>query len=538
MAVYKLRKRRDPPNEMPSQKPTRVRYGVLTFLSLACSSAYLTRHCMAVANTTIQHELNFTTEQMGWILSIFMFGYLWFQIPGGWLGTRLGARVALPSLSVLWSLLTACITLVSSYLPMLILRAAFGSAQAGLVPNAALVISHWIPLARRGISGALMVASMSMGSILTMGLTAVLLEQWDWRTVFLLYSLVGVIWAALFFTWFRNQPKEHPRVNQAEQDLILAPVSSEAGGSVADNSKSDALFTRLLRSRNMWAICGQQFFSAAGFGFFLTWFPAFLEKAYGVTRFRSGLMAMSPLLAAVIGYLAAGMIIDFLLARTGNKRISRSAVGGIGVLLCGLLLLASTWERLSRTTGGHGGHGRLPLFSLRPRLLGGGDRCCRSTYSRRHGHHEHGRGAWSVSEPCRSGISDRSHRTNRRRLESGRLPLRGHFLCQRTLLAGDRSAETSHGGLVNGQWSMVNGQWSPAVIRHPKLGTWNLELGTRSVSSGKHSNTVDLDHDARERRGNRGAGRMGSAEVALIDFVKLLKETGVGKIDIHLDDVV
>ena len=344
MAVYKLRKRRDPPDEMPSQKPTRVRYGVLAFLSLACSSAYLTRHCMAVANTTIQHELNFTTEQMGWILSIFMFGYLWFQIPGGWLGTRLGARVALPSLSVLWSLLTACITLVSSYLPMLILRAAFGSAQAGLVPNAALVISHWIPLARRGISGALMVASMSMGSILTMGLTAVLLEQWDWRTVFLLYSLVGVIWAALFFTWFRNQPKEHPRVNQAEQDLILAPVSSEAGGSVADNSKSDALFTRLLRSRNMWAICGQQFFSAAGFGFFLTWFPAFLEKAYGVTRFRSGLMAMSPLLAAVIGYLAAGMIIDFLLARTGNKRISRSAVGGIGVLLCGLLLLASTWS--------------------------------------------------------------------------------------------------------------------------------------------------------------------------------------------------
>ena len=334
-------------------RPTIVRYGVLAFLSLGCSSAYLTRHCMSVANTTIQRELQFTTEQMGWILSVFMLGYLLFQVPGGWLGTRRGARVALPFLSMLWSLLTIGITFVSSYLAMLVLRTAFGGAQAGLVPNAALVIRNWIPLARRGISGALMVMSMSVGAIVTMGLTAKLLEHYHWRTVFQFYSLVGIVWAVAFFIYFRNMPNQHPRVNQAERDLILASEASEAITTPADvpsaRSVGDlprrprTLPAQMIRSGNMWAICGQQFFTAAAFALFLTWFPAFLEKGYGITREQAGLMAMSPLLAAVIGFLCSGIMVDFLLTRTGSKRISRSVVGGVGMALCGLFMLTSTW---------------------------------------------------------------------------------------------------------------------------------------------------------------------------------------------------
>ena len=339
---------------VPEQKPTRVRYGVLAFLSLGCSSAYLTRHCISVANTTIQRELHFTTEQMGWILSMFMLGYLVCQVPGGWLGTRWGVRTALPFLSVVWSLLTAAITLVSSYLPMVVLRVAFGGAQAGLVPNAALAVNHWIPLARRGIAGALMVMSMSVGAIVTMGLTAKLLEYSDWRTVFRLYSLVGVVWAVLFFLYFRNRPNEHPRVNQAERNLLLAPGSSQedtvardippsAAQAKASAGRSSGMWALMIRSRNMWLICGQQFLSAAAYSLFLTWFPALLEKGYGLTRENAGLMAMSPLIAAVIGYLAGGLVLDVLLARTGNKRVSRSLVGCGGMMLCGLFMLASTW---------------------------------------------------------------------------------------------------------------------------------------------------------------------------------------------------
>ena len=148
-------------------RPSGVRHGVLGLLALAAASAYLTRHCIAVANTTIQIELQFTTEQMGWILSAFMVGYLAFQVPGGWLGTRLGPRWALPLISLLWSLFNLWSARVYSYLPMLVSRVAFGAAQAGLVPIATLVINDWFPERRRGFSSATVETSMSIGGILS-----------------------------------------------------------------------------------------------------------------------------------------------------------------------------------------------------------------------------------------------------------------------------------------------------------------------------------------------------------------------------------
>ena len=75
--------------------PTRVRFGVLLFMAAATSSAYLTRYCISVANTTIMDELHFSEMQMGWIFSAFAWGYLIFQVPGGWLGNRFGTRAAL-----------------------------------------------------------------------------------------------------------------------------------------------------------------------------------------------------------------------------------------------------------------------------------------------------------------------------------------------------------------------------------------------------------------------------------------------------------
>jgi len=158
------------------QTPTVVRYGVLALLAFTSASAYLTRHCIAVANTTIQEELDFTTEQMGTILGVFMLGYSIFQIPVGWLGSRWGTRSVLSCLSLLWSLVTLWTAAVTSYIPMVVSRGIFGGTQAGLVPTTALAIRDWFPAERRGFSSAVIDTSMSVGGIVTMGLTAWLMN--------------------------------------------------------------------------------------------------------------------------------------------------------------------------------------------------------------------------------------------------------------------------------------------------------------------------------------------------------------------------
>ncbi len=344
-------------------KPTIVRHGVLGLLALAAASAYLTRHCISVANTTIEQELQFSPEKMGWILSAFFVGYMAFQVPGGWLGTRLGPRSALSLISLLWSLFNLWSSRVASYVPMLISRVAFGAAQAGLVPIATLVINDWFPERRRGFSSATVETSMSIGGIVTMGLTASLMERYAWREVFGMYTWVGVAWAVAFFFYFRNKPREHPWVNEAERDLITPPSSFSEAAPVAQshfqgkpartagdvslsNSRSEGLATLLadmVRSRSLWGICSQQFLRAAAYAVFVSWFPAYLEKSYGITPTEAGGFTAWPLAAAVVGLMVGGLTVDGLFGRTNSKWISRSLVGCIGVGASGLLTLLALW---------------------------------------------------------------------------------------------------------------------------------------------------------------------------------------------------
>src|SRR4030095_14065066 len=43
---------------------------------------------------------------------------------------------------------------------------------------------------------------------------------WNWRLTFLLFAVPGLVWAAWFWKWFRDEPGEHPSVNEAEVELI------------------------------------------------------------------------------------------------------------------------------------------------------------------------------------------------------------------------------------------------------------------------------------------------------------------------------
>lgn len=347
------------------QTPTVVRYGVLALLAFASASAYLTRHCIAVANTTIQEELNFTTEQMGTILGVFMLGYSIFQIPVGWLGSRWGTRSALSCLSLLWSLVTLWTAAVTSYIPMVVSRGIFGGTQAGLVPTTALAIRDWFPAERRGFSSAVIDTSMSVGGIVTMGLTAWLMNWFDWRVVFQMYSLVGVVWACVFYFCFRNRPSQHPLTNQAERDLIRSEGAKSICGSAllindvpaqsntvrADSNEMEfhgrSVAGLMIRSRNIWAISLQQFFRAFVYAVLIGWLPAYLEKRYGVPREAAGYWTMLPLLMTVVGVLPAGLVVDGLLSWTGNKFLSRTLVAFAGLSLGGLLTWCAAWTNSS-----------------------------------------------------------------------------------------------------------------------------------------------------------------------------------------------
>ena len=89
------------------QPPTRSRFIVLLLICLAAAIAYVSRNAIAVAESTVRADLGLTKQQSGWLMSAFFISYSACQIPGAWIGQRLGARRALPAFAVAWSIATA-----------------------------------------------------------------------------------------------------------------------------------------------------------------------------------------------------------------------------------------------------------------------------------------------------------------------------------------------------------------------------------------------------------------------------------------------
>jgi MFS family permease len=171
---------------------------------------------------------------------------------------------------------------------------------------------------------------MNVGAVLAPLLAGWLLLYFGWREVFYWLSLLGLAWAAWYFWWFRNHPREHPAVNDAEATLIAE------GNLPADSSaaKPATPWRRLATSFRMWLICGQHFFRAAAQVFFGTWFGKFLYDSPGISESEVALVASVPPALLIAGSLVGGVLSDFLLQTTGSRRVARQGQAVVNLALC------------------------------------------------------------------------------------------------------------------------------------------------------------------------------------------------------------
>ena len=344
------------PLEPIGQRATRVRFLVLGWLCAAAAIAYLQRSCLGVLDSTIRKDLDITKDEMGWVMGNFLLTYAIFQIPSGWLADRWGSRVTLPFYCVLWSLATSATALAGwfalpdnpggqvalasaagagwlaargSVLWLAGTRLAGGAAQAGVFPCCAIVLGTWFPATNRGFATGWVAASQQVGAVTATLLAGFLLTYVPWTWIFVLYSLPGFVWAAAFYVWFRDRPDAHPVPNAAELALIAADRPLESG-----QPRDATPWLALISSPVLWWICLQQFCRAFAYIFYSTWFPTYLQETRHVSVAASGYYTSLPLIATLCGGLVSGAFSDWLLHRTGSRRIARQGVAALSLLLC------------------------------------------------------------------------------------------------------------------------------------------------------------------------------------------------------------
>jgi MFS family permease len=124
--------------------------GSLAFLT------YFDRVCIAWAGEYMQRDLHMSDKQMGYILGVFWFAYALFEIPGGWLADRYGARRALTRIVLAWSVFTALSGAAVGFYSLFFYRFMFGVGEAGAFPSMAKVQSRWLPVQSRAWFGGIL----------------------------------------------------------------------------------------------------------------------------------------------------------------------------------------------------------------------------------------------------------------------------------------------------------------------------------------------------------------------------------------------
>jgi sugar phosphate permease len=324
---------------MNSSHATLVRYQVLAFFCAAAAIAYIQRNGLGVAVPLVKADLEIGDKLMGLVMGSFFATYSLVQVPAAALACRWQTRKALTLFAVLWSLATVAIATAPTWHVLLAAQLAMGAAQAGLFPAATLSLTAWLPVTRRGLSTGALASFMSVGSAAGTRLAGNLLTLVSWRWMFILYALSGFLWAACFHFWFRNDPSEHRRVNPAELDLIQSGRADAS--SQPSKTPSPTPWRILLSSPAMWCICGQHIFRAAGYIFYASWFPTYLREARGVTLQDSGNLASLPLAAVIVGSPLGGIVSDWILNRTGSRRLGRQVFASVCMLFCAGLILAA-----------------------------------------------------------------------------------------------------------------------------------------------------------------------------------------------------
>ncbi len=319
------------------EPPTWVRYRVMLWLSVAAVLGYFCRNSLGVAESTIRGELKIEEHQTGWYIGAFFWTYALFQIPAGYLGKKYGTRLVLGISGLAWSA-AILLTGMAPNLEMLIAaQALMGLAQAGIFPCAVQSVSVWIPESNRASACAALTVGMQLGAIATAVLTAQFIVMWDWRMVFTVYAIPGILWAIAFLMMFINHPDSHESLNQAERNLITG--ASLAPPVVRETEPTP--WRRILTSRSVICLCGQQMFRASAYSFFATWFPTFLQETRDVKIDKSGLFQGIVFAGSLFGGLYGGTLVDAIYKRTNNLRLSRSGVGVGCMLGCSLLIFAA-----------------------------------------------------------------------------------------------------------------------------------------------------------------------------------------------------
>lgn len=301
------------------------RWAVVGLLTLASIISWVDRGNLSVAliDADFKNFFRIGNIDRGLVNSAFFWSYSLLQIPAGWLVDRYGSKYPVLAGFTVWSVLTAVTAFTTGFYTLFAVRLLLGVGESVLHVASMRWIRFTFAERRRGLAIGIFMSGSKYGPAIGAMLSAWLIDRFGWRAMFLLLGLVALTWVAPFF--FLADDRD------AEVAAAQAPADS---GSQADMGG-------LLTNPIIWGTVIGTFCYMYFVYFCLTWMPAYLNEARGLSLGSSSLFTSFPFAGMATVAILGGLAADWLIGRGHDAVKVRKAFTIAGFLMASTELVGA-----------------------------------------------------------------------------------------------------------------------------------------------------------------------------------------------------
>ncbi len=287
---------------------------------------YLTRAALSVAAPTITKDVGVTTEQYGWITTVFQVGLMMSPICG-YILDIVGLKIGFAIFAAGWSVITMAHGLANNWQAFAFLRGLMGFAESSAHPSGMKLASEWFPAKERGLAGGIYNVGASVGSMVAAPLIAFAILIYNWRMAFVIAGALGVIFVVLWLVFFHS-PERHPALSEAERTKIAEGKEAHL---ISDGTRPS--MKKVLKQRNFWGIAIPRFLADPTWGTLALWVPLYLTMTRGFDLKQIAMFAWLPFLAADAGSMFGPFLVLWLQKRGIGLINARRGAFTVGALL-------------------------------------------------------------------------------------------------------------------------------------------------------------------------------------------------------------
>jgi ACS family D-galactonate transporter-like MFS transporter len=290
---------------------------IVGLLSLGMVIAYLNRMNLSVVLALAEFKKAFqlTDANRGALNSAFFWTYALLQIPAGWVVDRYGVKFPYALGFLFWCLVSALTGAVDAIWQILVLRLLLGVGESVVTPASMRWIRFNCQEQERGLAVGLYMAGTKLGPAIGAPAAAWLISVGDWRTMFVILGLGGLIWLVLWLWLVRDDDRQ------------LERAEARASGASAVS------IGRVMASPVMWGIIVGTFAYNYFVYFSMTWLPAYFVEHWKLSLTSMGWYTMFSFGGMATVAALAGWVADRIIARGGDPVRVRKAFTIAGLML-------------------------------------------------------------------------------------------------------------------------------------------------------------------------------------------------------------